>query len=245
VNLAGLEGWWWSRVTGEDGGDSDEFVRGDARLDATGRVDVYRSMYFARIAETLAADHAALRLAVGDDWDAMARAYIQAFPSAHASIARMGDRLPEFLSGWLSDLALLERARSRVFEAADAEPVEMEPLRSLAPEAWPTLVLSRIPASERITVRWEVDAAWDAADRGEVPAEPALSPGQLLVWRLGATTRVAHRRVTGGERALLDAFDQRATFGDACAALSELGDDAAPTAARALIALVQAGVLTT
>ena len=242
--LAAQQAWFWQRVTAEDAGDVSDVLLGNDRLDAGSRLEIYRDMYRVRLVDAIGLEYPALSAALGDGFRATVIAYIQAFPSASASIGHAGDRMPEFLSGWTADLARLDRARSRVFDAEDAVPVTVDDLRSLAPEAWPDLRLSRAPSTERVFAAWAVETSWDEVQAGVEVHEPAPAQyEEILVWRLGISLRVAHRRLTPNEGVLLDVFDAGGTFGDACLSVAAHGGDAAQDAAYALLGLVQAEVL--
>lgn len=244
MTLDQLQRWFWDAVTGPEAARADGVLVGDARLGAEGRLAIYREMYVARIRDALTVDHPALVVALADDFDALVRRFLTAHPSTSPSIARAGDALPTFLDGWHADLARLERARSRVFDAADAEPLTLDDLRSLAPESWPILRLARVPACERLSCGWAVDLFWRDVDLGVRPAVPTPEAVELIVWRLGATTAVAHRRVDPAEHVLLDALDGGATFGDACAQFAARDDEVASIAAPALARLVASGLIT-
>jgi putative DNA-binding protein len=95
-------------------------------LNAVERVGIYHGMYLLRMEEALATDYPGLKHLLGDGrFLDLVRAYVREYPSRHFSLNRLGDHLPEFLRrvpglsrrGFVHDLARLELALSRVFDA--------------------------------------------------------------------------------------------------------------------------------
>lgn len=190
----------------------DQILRGDERLSAVERLDIYANMYFYRLLDILRADYEAVVAAVGDAaFHNLVTDYLLVCPSLHPSVRNVGQRLPQFLDGhalgqerpWLGDLARLERARTEVFDGPDAEPLALDELRTLAPEDFVALKLPLIPNRIRLEVGHGVDDFWRAVearshgeahdesateDGGEVAAEPAADAEAAPATELTAPT---------------------------------------------------------
>ena len=227
-------------------------VRGDARLDAAGRVDVYARMYLARLVDVLFEDYPRVAVVVGPDaFAALARAYVAAHPSTHPSLRWFGRDVPEFidavadredLPAYLADLARLEWTRRAVFDAPDATPLGLAALRAVPPDAWATLRLRLIPALEVLRAGWPVHRIWDAdaaaPSDGWQPVDACLR-----VWRrddavyqapMDEAERVALARVRAGD-----------DFAGVCEALAAVVsvDRAPETAAGLVLRWIEDGIV--
>jgi hypothetical protein len=188
-------------------------VRGDARLRAIDRVDVYADMYFYRLRDCLAEDFPRLAAVLGDvDFHNLVTDYLLAHPSRHWSLRELGCALPDFVPRRdLACLAALEWARVDVFDAADAEPVAREGLVALGAEARLWLV----PAARLL----RLDAGTLDLWKGE-PPDRTGGACAVRVWR--QDFRVYHCAIPADEERCLQAV--AATGG---ATLAELGELAA------------------
>jgi hypothetical protein len=118
------------------------------QLSAADRLQIYNDGYFARLVECLSDDYPALSYALGEsDFAALARGYIELYPSRSRSLNAYGRHMAAFCrtrsepwAAFASDLARLEWALVEVVH----EPVS----HSLAPDA-----LSTIPAARWQTAR--------------------------------------------------------------------------------------------
>jgi hypothetical protein len=231
----------------------DAMVRGDTRLAAAQRLDIYANMYFFRIRDVLRDDHPKLVALIGDDaFHNLATDFLAAHPPEHFSLRNAGRKLPRFLDGhaliepfpFIADLARLERQRLEVFDAADAELLTMESLRARAPATFAALSLELVPAQARVSARFAVDEAWQALDEGQpLPSLPPC-PTELVVWR--AEPMIYHRRLNSDEEALWPLLVAGVSFGVLCERLSERHphEDVAPIAFQLLASWVEEGLLT-
>jgi hypothetical protein len=205
-------------------GDLDAVVRGDVRMSAVERLDVYANMYFYRILDALRADYERLAAALGEvEFHNLVTDYLVAHPPRHASLREVGDRLPAFLaaSGFAPvqvELAALERAKLEVFDDVDAEPLTLDELRALPAERFAALPLRLVHALRLV---------------------PSAT-GRILVWR--QALRVHHRRLEDHEP--LELCDGR-PFGALCDHLlsARAGGDVAQLAFSLLGRWVQDGLL--
>lgn len=224
-------------------------VDGDAAPGVHGRLDIYRNAYRARLRAALRDNFGAVPRVLGDDaFDALADAYIDAHPSAHASIRWFGDRLPGFMAARddlvphpaLVDLARMEWALRGAFDAADAEPLRVEDLTGVASDAWPALTFAPMPGLQLLDVRWAIGPVWralqglPASDREPELAEPEPLAHTLLIWRHGLTPR--WRALDARAVRLLRSAIDGIAFGALCALTADdLGEaDAAAHVAAAL-----------
>ncbi len=224
TTLAGLQRQMQAHVLREDSSALDAVVA-SADADAGRRLGIYTHAYRARLLGVLRNDFPGLRVLAGEDeFERLARAYVEATPSTHANVRWYGARLAAFArecAPWstraeLAEMAELEWKLGLAFDAADQASVEFAALAALAPADWPTLRLTLHASLQRARLTRNVDAIRRAVDREEaVPAlEPFASPQGWVTWRRDSIVR--HRRLDDDEAAALDAVAQGATFADLC-----------------------------
>lgn len=199
---------------------------------------VYRNAYVARLIEFLTHDYEKLHALLGDDqFDTVARAYIEAHPSQTPNARWYGQHLPEFLrtssayNGMpaLADMAALEKALNDAFDAQDATILTMEDLAALSPEDWANLTFTPHPAVRRMEVTTNIVDIWRALnDEQEPPAPVNLDePAQVVLYRTGGTAKF---RVLAADEAMM--WDEAATgvsFSVLCEMLAMFaGEDEAP-----------------
>lgn len=222
----------------------------DAPL-VSGRLDIYRQAYAARLSAALRDNFGVLPRVLGDDaFDALALAYIEAHPSRHPSIRWFGDRLPAFMATRddlvphpaLVDLARMEWALRGAFDAADAPSLCANDLAAVAPADWPALVFAPLPSLQLVAMEWNVEPVWRALQAQREPdgltepdlPEPEALPHDLLVWRPGLETR--WRALDAMPARLLRCALRGESFADLCAlAASEVGDAQAALQAASLL----------
>lgn len=234
-------------------------VRSDAKLSAVARLEVYANAYFYRILECLRDDFGALHAVLGERrFHNLATAYLIACPPRHPSLRFAGDLLADFIQDhpaaapfrddprWLGDLARLEWAIVRAFDAADAEILSRDELAAIDPSRWVELRFSFQPALtqldldfpvHRIRRPWDDDHSIEAAISQLESLESGFHP--LLVWR--TDERVSYRSLEPIEAAGLGIVLAGETFGSLCEHLAaEVGDGEAPKRAAVLLARWQA-----
>lgn len=191
-------------VVGEPDLDADQALFAAGACDPARRLEIYRQAYRSRLTEALAANYPVLARALGDQSFAeLARQYIAARPSRHASIRWFGDRLGAYCDESegalphpaLRDLISLEWAICSAFDAADAELATREHLLSLAAEDWPALRLRFHPSVAVLELGWGVEPIWQALSRDldegiehQVP-QPRSHNHAIVVWRQELTPK--------------------------------------------------------
>ena len=233
----------WQLITTPDGGCGAEgFVRGDQHLDAAGRVDVYASMYRARLLECLREDFPALHAVVGHvDFHALVADYLVVHPSKHPSLRRFGEGLGDFLAEhplaerhfWLADLARFEWNLLEAFDAPDAAPLGAASLAEIAAPEWPEMRLVLTPSLRVLELSASVDEAWEAASASrEIPTLERATT-RLRIWREGLG--VFHRRIEEVELAAIRAVTRGERFAGVCAAAARIvGEEAAAAVLQVL-----------
>lgn len=238
----------------------DLVVRGE--IDEVARLHVYEHAYTARIADVLAHDYPKLAKLI--DLRGLTPDYLRAHPPVEPSLREVGVHIARFLAEaagqpaksspvvWtgephLVDLARLERARTEVFDSADAAPLAREDLAALDPAEFPALRLQLVPSSRVVTLTTNADEVWDAieddrepptpAALDESPATPGDSARTVLVWRREYT--VVHRTLDADEARVAHALVAGTSFGDAC----ELLDAPAERAIELLVRWLDARCL--
>lgn len=213
----------------------DGVVRGDERMSAIERVEVYANMYFFRLLDALAEDFPALHAALGHErFHGLAADYLEAHPSEHPSLRQLGRRLSDFLASravagvprWLADLARFEWTLLEAFDAPDAVPLSAETLAALADDDWAGLRVRLSPSLRVLELSAPVQEFWSAVSEQREAADPAPSPTCIRVWR--EDLRVFHRAIDAVEADALRRVREGASFGSLCEAVAvAVGDDAA------------------
>jgi hypothetical protein len=209
----GIEGW----------------LRGDDRLSAIERLDVYANMYFFRLLDCLAEDFPAIHAVVGHErFHALVADYLTIHPSEHPSVRMLGRALGDFLEthplsgevSYLPDLVRFEWHLLGAFDAADAEPLAAECLQQLVPGDWPALRFVLTPSLRILEARAPVQEVWSAATEGRELPRIASQPTTLRIWR--EDLRVFHRTIDRLELMALRAAERGERFAAMCDAAAGL-----------------------
>jgi hypothetical protein len=216
-------------------------VRHSCGLDAPGRLAIYANAYTLRLTEALRESFPALAQTMGTaPFDAMARAYVEAHPSRHASIRWFGEQLADHLQAHGSDvlagIARWEWTLGTVFDGPDSAPVGLDAVTSFAAADWPSLQIAFCLNLRRVAVRADAVQAWRAATSGlnDSPPDPRNSAIEWIVWRRDLAT--TFRSLLPDESWALDAARHGATFGELCEGLAaRVGEESAPAHAACLL----------
>lgn len=206
-------------------------VVNDERVGAEKRIGIYADAYRLRLIEALQDTYTALHAVLGDEqFDTLARGYIEAHTPGHYSIRWYGDRLSEFARAtepWrgmpaIAELAAFEWAFEEAFDAANAEPVTESVLAGLAPENWASLRVAFHPSLRRLRLEWNVTDVWNAVQRGDknIP-EPERRPAAVewVIWR--RKLRQFFRSMDDAEARIMDTARSGEAFGVLCESLAE------------------------
>jgi putative DNA-binding protein len=198
-------------------------VRSDQRLSAIERINIYADAYFHRLLDCLHEDFPATSAVVGsDNFVALVRDYLSAWPPTEPSIFYAGRYLPAFLRNhplvrrwpFISELARLERAILDVFHAADVSTLSNEAMRAIPPQQWSTIRLKTHPAVEILHNEWRVTDLLGDVQSGREWEKPAHRKSTVIVWRQHA--QVYHRDLEEVEAGALAILSDGASFAVIC-----------------------------
>jgi hypothetical protein len=221
------------------------------------QLGIYANAYVMRLIEALRSNYPALHHALGDeDFDGMARRYLESHPSTHASIRWFGGALARFLRDRdpyrrvpaLSELAAFEWAVRHTIDAADAERQTTESLLSVRLESWGELRFDLHPSVIILTLQWNAPQLWrELIEAATGPfgtvIEPARQPMHWLVYRKPDLSS-GWRSLTEMEKTALEHLQQGAAFADICARIAlHDADNAALQAAVLLRSWIEQGIL--
>jgi hypothetical protein len=229
------------------GGDSGIFggIAGPDDAFRKTRLEVYYNAYRLRLIEVLGSDFEKLKAFAGEDkFDAIARGYIDAHPSAFRNVRWFGGRLPRFLredpryraDPVLAELAEFEWTLGLAFDAEDAPALVFDDLAGLPADAWAGIAFHTHPSLHMLELRWNIPAIWNAIERNDAPPRPALAeqPVPVAVWRRDYNSHF--RSLPADEAAMLRAAIGGASFPALCERLAlEHGEDAAAARAAELL----------
>jgi hypothetical protein len=224
-------------------GGLESLVRGDERLSAIERLDIYANMYFFRILDCLKEDFPALRAVLGGDrFHNLVTGYLLAHPPSHPSVRFLGRHLASYLADHeyvreradLSDLAKLEWAILAAFDAADGESLAPERLHQVAAEQWADARFRLTRSLQILDIGFTVDEVWAAATHGREIEDPRHETRTLCVWR--QDLRVFHRPIDSTEAAALFAAGRGEDFGALCEIVADrVGEEVAAERAAEML----------
>lgn len=235
TSLAELQSQFRSFLLGRDRS-IEQLTVGTDNLPAGERLAVYGDAYYLRLLEALEEDFPGLKGLVDErEFEALGRAYIDAYPSTNPSVRWFGRHLPRFLrdaDGYrdrpeLAEMAAFEWTQGEVMDAADSSAVDMEEFGSLPGESWPAMRFEFQDALRRLDLEWNVPGVRQAIREQEGEAPPPLErsepPVSWLFWR--QNLEVHWRSIDDDECYALDAARGDAAFGEICEGLLERTHD--------------------
>jgi hypothetical protein len=165
-------------------------LRPPATLAAAERLDLVASMVRERLVGCLREDYAGVRHALGErEFERLALEYLEAHPSTHYSLNRLGRGLPEFLRArrprarFVAELAELERAVQVVFDAPQEPGLDAAAVLAVPPERWPQLRLRTIAALELCAGEFPGRRYLKEVYEGRAPRRPRRERSWTLVHR--------------------------------------------------------------
>lgn len=179
------------------------WLTGNDRFLPVEQAEIYRRQFWLRHTQSLVEDYPGLGGILGQrDWERLVEGYLSEQPPRHWSLARLADRLPEYLQrqAWVPHpelclgMARLERAFCRVFDAWDAPPLRPEALLGLEAADFGAVRLVLAPL-EAFLVRHPVDSLRQRlmAHEPGVPIPPPEPEFGLVVARDTLGTPLCHR----------------------------------------------------
>lgn len=205
----------------------------DGLQDADGRpagrrFDVYRNNVAVSLTEALRQAFPVLERLLGAEYfAALAGVFLRAHPPRSRLMMLYGTDMPGFLAGfpplahlpYLPDVARLEQALRESYHAADADPVAVERLAALSPDAFLAARLSLAPALRLIASDHPVLGIWQA---NTDPSAPPAGRGAQSVLILRPEFDPVPHLVSASAARFLSALLDGQTVG---AALEQAGDD--------------------
>jgi hypothetical protein len=200
-------------------------IRPSRTLSPDERVAIYARMFFARLLESLREDYPALVALYGDDaFEELARKYLERHPSRHFSLNELGRRLPEYLAdpklrlprrALAADMARLEAAISRVFDASSSAPLDPKELAQLPASVWNDPRPALIEALELHAFDHRANAIVSALRNGQGLSDPGRKRTFAVVWRKDFV--VWRRDLSRAQFEILSALQQGASLSQALA----------------------------
>lgn len=228
--LEKLQRWMQGYIVGpgasEEGDLADGLVLPSKTLSAIKRLDIYRDMYLPRMEEALAIDYPALKHFLGaEEFMRLVARYVEAYPSRSYTLNRLGDHLPELVATlgdlprkeFCADLARLEYALNRVFDANETAPLTPAAVHAVPGEAWETARLKTIEPFRLLAFDYPVSQYIGAVD--EENLFPRLARKKTWVVAYRRKYQVHRMDLIEPAYELLSALASGRTMGDAIMAV--------------------------
>lgn len=210
------------------------------------RFAVYRNNVFVGLIDAIAATYPAVLALVGEEFfRAAAREFVMQHPPESPILIAHGGLFPEWIEAfppaasvpYLGDVARLEWAWNRGYNAADADPMDAAKLTDLPPEQIVASCVTLHPSFATVASPYPVVSLWAQATRRVEPVELDLSkPENALIVRPHEVVDV--RAISPVMMAFLQALAGGATIGEA----SEVPEADQDLISECLIGLFQLGL---
>ncbi len=220
----------------------DAIIRGDERMTAAERLEIYANAYFYRLLDVLKEDYPLTLAALGDDnFHNLITDYLLEFPPTEPSIHFAGRSLAQFLlvhplgaaRPWLAELATFERATLEALHAADAAALDAAAMRAIPVGAWPSVAMRLAPAARVLEFAWRIDELAGANPQVTLPHPPRRSPLAMLLWRRAGEVLFRPLELLESAALVLAGRPQGARFEEICERIADHWTD--PAAAPAAI----------
>ena len=202
-------------------------IRGDQRLSAVQRLDIYANGYFYRLLDVMKEEYPAILTVLGaDNFHNLVTGYLIEHRPTQPSLFYAGRFLADFLEGhparqqwpFIVELARLERAILEVFHAPDNEPLDAAAMRAISPADWPSVILRSSSALDIVDCEWRVNAVLRAIEEQREWSAPEHAPASILIWR--QNFQVHYRELKLAERDALLAAHGGASLARICEAVA-------------------------
>lgn len=172
-----------------------QWVKPTEVLTAYERVVIYRDQYLLRMEEALRADYEGLAHFLGERrFQKLVADYVQVHPSVHYNLNRLSDNLPSFLETWPDlvtsgrrgfcvDMARLELAVARVFDAPLADALDASSLWTVPSDDWDRARLRPVPALQVLALDFPVNDYLEAVLTGEAVTSTRRRACWVAVYR--------------------------------------------------------------
>lgn len=199
-----------------------QVVRPNDRMSPTDRLQVYSGAYLARLVEVMATDYPAVQHLVGErTFGELVAGYVQRHPSRHPNLNRFGREFPAFLrrrrrlrrAAFTAELARLELAVSRSFDAPEFTPLDPHAHAAVPESRWAGARLSLNPSVHLLALRWPTNDYYQAFRDERSPRPPRPGARWLVVYR--KADRVWRMNLTRPMHAVLGALGEGAPLGAA------------------------------
>ena len=197
---------------------------GLVRPEVAGGLNVYHHAFQARLCAALRDSFERTHDWLGDQaFDAAAALHVKDVPPSSWSLGHYGDgfaaRLDKIYPGdpEVGEIAELDWALRRAFDASDAEPIGPEQLCNVD---WNSATIELSPSLKLLKVKTNAAALWAAMSAGETPppARRLPRPASIRVWRQGLSPHFA--TINQVEARALAMISQRVTFPAMCEAMA-------------------------
>lgn len=177
------------------------------------RCAVYNGGYLERLVEVLQGDFGAVQHVLGEPaFRALVARYLQRHPSRHPNLNQLGRAFPAFVRtqrtlpqrAFVAELAQLELAVSRAFDAAEFTPLAADALATVPPARLGAIRLAANPSLQLLAFRHPVDVWYQAWKEGAPIAVPGPQRSWLAVHR--RDDRVWRHRLSQPQFAVLSAL---------------------------------------
>ena len=181
-------------------------IIGDRGIAPRERLAVYRNNLREGFRKTLALEFPVIERLVGEAYfRRLALDFLSAHPSRCGDLHHIGAPFADFLEcrfgaseyAYLCDVARLEWAREQALVAADATPLVVTQLRSIAQDDYVALCFSPHPSCSLVHSRYPIVRIWESNQPG--------APEQLIDLASGPVCALIHRRRGAVELETLDA----------------------------------------
>jgi len=185
------------------------FCDGNAELAV---LDVYRNGFLRTCTNVLRSNYPSVDLLVGETcFTALARHYIEVHPPREASLVAYGEDFARIIQDtqdlhrldYLASVAMLDRAWTEVYFAADAEAPTSDALAGMTVETIMDLSCRLVPAVRLESLEFDALDAWSRLRQGALENPVAIRRGILhvLIWR--SADGIVFRALTGPEHAFV------------------------------------------
>lgn len=226
MSLSNLENEFQRYVLTENEGFVDRTVS-TKQLPSKPRLDVYKTGYVLRLLEIIEMDYPVTQKLLGnDEFDRLARTYIEKCPSTHFNIRYFDTKFYQFLaeqadvSSLIVDIAKFECLLEQVLVTADAGLISFDDLATVPPEDWDSLELVLHPSVTQVAFNFPVaDIYLAVKDEQEPSVDHPTAKHEVAFWRYETTPYFLN--LEPAQAWMLRAIAEECDFGMICQGLTE------------------------